>query len=183
MSYRGSIWEEEHYRFGLAGQGQADIIAGFLDQQRGVVLSAGCGPWGDKARRLSQHATHLIALDKAAECVRMLKTEVAAAGASARVSCVQADVHAMPFHDEAVDHVVALGLFAYVVDTAAVLAELKRVCRREGIIAITNSVARDPEKFRRAASDVDLRVLRESIGYCPAASGPVKQRHLLVLGR
>jgi len=44
----------------------------------------------------------------------------------------------------------------------------------------TNSVAHPIERFRRAGADVGLTLVDEMKGYCPAASGQIEERYLLV---
>jgi len=48
---------------------------------------------------------------------------------------------------------------------------------------ITNAVARSPQKFRDAAAEARLAIVEEHESYCPAASGNVKRRQLVVYER
>jgi ubiquinone/menaquinone biosynthesis C-methylase UbiE len=90
------------------------------------------------------------------------------------------DAHGLPLVDSSLDHVIGFGLFAYVTDTVRVLCELKRVCRRGGWLIITNSVSHGPQKFRDAAAELSLTIVQEHEGYCPAATGTLKRRQLLI---
>ena len=54
-------WEERHYRFGLAGAEQADIIQGHLERQQGVLLDIGCGPQGRHVTNLANFCKRVIA--------------------------------------------------------------------------------------------------------------------------
>ena len=64
MNYKDVIWEHHHYRFGLAGEGQADVIQGYLDARRGRVLYVGCGPRIEILLNVNAHCSELIAADK-----------------------------------------------------------------------------------------------------------------------
>lgn len=176
MNYKQMTWDSWHHRFGLAGEGQADVIQNVLEQDRGLVLNIGCGLDRAKLGRLAAHCDALIALDKSHGMVQRAHTD----GAVGSVAFLVADAHYLPFADGLVDHVVALGLFAHIGNTAAVLREFRRVCRQGGHIMITNSVSRPLEHYRQAGLDAGLEVVREAEGYCPAASGDIKRRYLLV---
>ena len=170
------MWQHHHHRFGLAGEGQADLMESYLERRRGRVLNVGCGPWPEKIKNLACHCDLLIVADKSTECARMVK------GAAANVIAIAADARDLPLPGEAVDHVVALGLFAYISDTRDVLSEFKRVCRPGSYIMITNAVSREPERFRLAGRQLGLEMLEDHQGYCPAASGTIKRRQLVVYG-
>jgi len=70
-----------------------------------------------------------------------------------------------------------------VIDTIRVLHEFKRVCRLGGWIMVTNSVSHSPQKFRDTAAEASLNIVEEHEGYCPAASGNVKRRQLVIYER
>ena len=63
-------WALEHYRLGLAGEGQADVIEKHLARHRGVVADVGCGPQGQHASNLARLCRWLIAVDKDPGMVR-----------------------------------------------------------------------------------------------------------------
>jgi ubiquinone/menaquinone biosynthesis C-methylase UbiE len=128
---------------------------------------------------LARHCERLLAIDKLPQCLRSVQR----GHVPANVCLCAGDAHALPLADQCVDHIVAFGLFAYVVDTISVLREFRRVCRRGGWVMITNSVSRSPQKFRDAAAEARLTIVEEHKGYCPAASGSVKRRQLVVYER
>jgi len=180
MNYKEQIWEHHHYRFGLAGEGQADIIQAYLDRKRGRVLNIGCGPSGDQIRNLAAHTNVLIAADKSPGIGNM---ERSPAVVRANICFMAADARSLCLADESIDHIVALGLFACVSpsDTSRVLSEFYRVCRVRGHLMLTNSVAHPKEKYQESCRQAGFHLLKDHEGYCPAASGNVKQRYLLVL--
>jgi hypothetical protein len=48
---------------------------------------------------------------------------------------------------------------------------------------ITNSVSRPKDKHRAAGVEAGLTLVDEAEGYCPAASGDIKRRYLLVFAK
>ncbi len=179
MNYKELIWESWHYRFGLAGQGQADIIQNFLERRRGLVLNTGCGLDGTRVARLAAYCNWQVALDKDRSMVKSAESTCSAGN----VAFVVADAHNLPFTDCCADHVVALGLFAYISDPVRVLRQFRRVCRQGGDVMITNSVSRPLQQHREAGLEAGLTVVEEMEGYCPAASGDIKRRYLVVFSK
>jgi ubiquinone/menaquinone biosynthesis C-methylase UbiE len=180
MNYKQMMWESHHYRFGLAGEGQADVIQQVLEQRGpGLVLNVGCASDGAKVARLASYCRMQIAFDKDCGMVRSAKNTCAASN----VVFLAADAYRLPFIGSCADHVVALGLFAYVVDPVLVLREFHRVTRRGGRVMIANSVSRSIELHKHAGVEAGLRLIDETEGYCPAASGEIKRRYLLVFSK
>jgi ubiquinone/menaquinone biosynthesis C-methylase UbiE len=170
------MWEHYHHRFGLAGEGQADTIQRRLESRRGRVLNIGCGPWGDKINNLAKHCALLVCADESPGCLA-----IAARGVTEpTVRLLAADVHELPFQDGCFDHVLALGLFAYVRDPTRVMAELRRICCLGGSVMLTNAVRHHREPLLESAAAAAFGVVDDIEGYCPAASGDVKRRYLLV---
>ena len=174
MNYKQMMWEDHHYRFGLAGEGQADSIQALLEGSSGLVLNIGCGPDGSKLARLASHCKRQIAVDRDLDIVRRARDRCAAAN----VAFVVADAHKLPFTDGCAEHVVALGLFAYVTDPVGVFREFRRVTKSH--VTITNSVSNPLETHKHAGEEAGLTLVDKSEGYCPAASGEIKRRYMLV---
>jgi ubiquinone/menaquinone biosynthesis C-methylase UbiE len=170
-------WEQYHYRFGLAGQGQADIIAGFLKRSPGVVLDIGCGPRGRHVTNLSALSTLVIAGDKDIRAVQCARAEHPM---PSNAIFLVANAETLPLANTSVDCVLALGLFAYVRDERAVLSELRRVTKRQGLVIVSNSVAHPKARIVEAASAAELHLLQHNEDFCPAASGEIKRRYLCV---
>jgi ubiquinone/menaquinone biosynthesis C-methylase UbiE len=179
MDYKHVIWEGYHYRFGLAGEGQADIIERYLATKKGRVLNIGCGPGGDKIKNLAGHCKSLICSDISAAAINFAR----AAETHRRVSYLVTDTRNLPIAKNTVDHILALGLFAYITDVGSVFREFYRVCRGAGYLMVTNSVAHPKEQYIEESSIVGFRLIEKQEGYCPAASGDVKRRYLLVFQR
>jgi ubiquinone/menaquinone biosynthesis C-methylase UbiE len=107
-------------------------------------------------------------------------TEARRTCAENNVIFIAADAHNLPFRNDSADFVIALGLFAYIKDQAHVFREFRRVCRPDGYVMITNSVSQPKDRHRAAGVEAGLTLVDEAEGYCPAASGDVKRRYLLV---
>src|SRR5439155_2663650 len=105
-----NLWEQHHYRFGLAGEGQADIIEKHLRRRKGWGLNIGCGPQGTQLTNLAAFCTQLVA---AGQEYGMLES-AARDRVPRNVSFVVADAHHLPFIASSFSHVLALGLFAYI---------------------------------------------------------------------
>lgn len=179
MDYKRVIWEGYHHRFGLAGEGQADVIERYLETKRGRVLNIGCRPWGDKIRNLAQHCKSLIAADVSAKAIGLAK-----AGQGHRdLSYLVTDARNLALARNVVDHILALGLFAYIRDIGGVFHEFYRVCRSAGYLMITNSTTHPKEQYIEKGAALGFRLIENQEGYCPAASGEVKRRYLLVFQR
>ena len=176
MDYKQLMWESHHYRFGLAGEGQADAIERVLRTHRGCVLNVGCGLDGRTVARLASHCHSQVALDHE---LGMLTTARSTCDTN-NVNFIAADAHNLPFRNDSVDYVIGLGLFAYINDPIHVLREFRRVCRPDGYVMITNSVSRPKGEYHAAAVEAGLTLVDEAEGYCPAASGDIKRRYLLV---
>jgi ubiquinone/menaquinone biosynthesis C-methylase UbiE len=125
---------------------------------------------------LASHCKRQFALDKHYAMVRSARSTCAAGN----VTFLAAEAHRLPFIDDCADHVVALGLFAYVIDPLPVFCELRRVARLGGHVMITNSVSRPIDRHKRAGVEAGLVLVDETEGYCPAASGDIKRRYMLV---
>ena len=174
-----NAWALEHHRFGLAGEGQADVVERHLARHRGVVADVGCGPQGQHASNLARLCRRLIAVDKDPGMVRAASLDLNAPN----ISFVAANAYDLPFTVAAFDSVVTLGLLAYITDVARLLAEFRRVVRKGGTIMLTDSVSRSEKPVLSAAEEAGLRLIEELEARCPAASGSIKRRRLFVFAR
>lgn len=170
------MWERCHYRFGLAGEGQADIIQEYLERDRGRVLYVGGGARGDPVNNLSLCCDSLVVVDRYFTSLEMVRNEARPSS----TSFVMANALSLPFSSGSFHHVLALGLFAHIRDGAHAMSEFHRVCRPKGSLMITNAVRHPEEHYRELGSGAGFQVLRAEEGYCPAASGNEKRRYLIV---
>lgn len=100
----------------------------------GDLLDVGCGP-GMFVRRVLDTRPgdfRITAVDRAPSMI----AEVAGRTAGAGVQLAVGDAEALPFPDASFDVVVAMGVLEYC-DPSAVLRELDRVVRRDGVVLVT----------------------------------------------
>jgi ubiquinone/menaquinone biosynthesis C-methylase UbiE len=178
MNYKQLMWEQHHYRFGLAGERQADLIQSYLERERGRVLNIGCGPWGDKLEALGSYCGLLVGVDISIEGTKMAKATLRASN----IALLVGEARMLPLENASIDYIVALGLFAAIPEANIlhVFLEFWRVCRPRGYVMVTNSVSRPKEHYRQCGTEAGFHVLEDAEGYCPAASGEAKRRYLLV---
>jgi demethylmenaquinone methyltransferase / 2-methoxy-6-polyprenyl-1,4-benzoquinol methylase len=105
------------------------FLVGRLPADRGHVLDVATGT-GLVAAELLRRGFRVTALDQSAE---MLATTRARLGERAEI--VEASAEALPFADDAFDHLTVTYLLRYVDDPGATLAELSRVVRPGGVVA------------------------------------------------
>jgi len=110
-----------------------DYFQGFdLDSlQSAIVLDAGCG-MGRHARQVAPFARRLIALDFS----RAIDQAKRNTDAVANVSCVQADLLALPFADQAFDVVYSLGVLHHLERTEEALRMLVRKLKVGGRLRV-----------------------------------------------
>ena len=122
-----------------------------------TVLDLGCGE-GRHAFEAYRRGASVVAVDRGSSEVattRRWLDAIAAAGeapADARAEVVRGDLTALPFPDGSVDRVIASEVLEHIPDDAAAIAEIVRVLRPGGRVAVT--VPRyGPERLCWALSD------------------------------
>jgi demethylmenaquinone methyltransferase / 2-methoxy-6-polyprenyl-1,4-benzoquinol methylase len=100
-----------------------------------VVLDVAAGTAGVSLQLAARTGARIIGLDLTEEMLRRGAQNVAAAGASGRVSLVNARAEQLPLSDASVDALTFTYLLRYVSDPQATLAELARVVRPGGTVA------------------------------------------------
>lgn len=115
-----------------------------------TVLDVACGP-GNTTRRLLQVVGAdglLVGVDSAATMLAQAVTETAAGDP---VGYVRADATDLPFVDASFDAVSCYGALYLMDDPAASLAEMMRVLKPGGRIAVLTTCARGPRPVRRVS--------------------------------
>jgi SAM-dependent methyltransferase len=122
-----------------------------------LVLDAGSG-FGRHAFELARRGYHTVALDQAADEVEATRATLAAMVETGEVEdkhvagVVRGDANALPFPDAAFDAVITAEVLEHIPDDVGALAELRRVVRPGGLVAVTVP-SWFPEKINWMLSD------------------------------
>jgi ubiquinone/menaquinone biosynthesis C-methylase UbiE len=122
-----------------------------------VVLDVACGP-GLVACAFAAVAEQVTGIDLVPAMVDRA-SEIAAESGVANVAFLVGDILPLPFADASFSIVVSRFAFHHFLDPAAVLAEMKRVCRRGGRVVVADIVA-SPDAAKAAARH-RMEVLRD----------------------
>ena len=124
-------------------RGAADSAAYLLAHLRAGMdlLDVGCGPasiTADLAERVAPG--RVVALDAAAGALEAARTTLRERGLSEQVEVTSGDVMALPFEDASFDVVHAHQVLQHLADPVGALAEMRRVTRPGGIVAVRDAV-------------------------------------------
>ena len=124
-------------------RGAADSAAYLLAHLRAGMdlLDVGCGPasiTADLAERVAPG--RVVALDAAAGALEAARATLSERGLSEQVEVTCGDVMALPFEDASFDVVHAHQVLQHLADPVGALAEMRRVTRPGGIVAVRDAV-------------------------------------------
>ena len=124
-------------------RGAADSAAYLLAHLRAGMdlLDVGCGPasiTADLAERVTPG--RVVALDAAAGALEAARATLRERGLSGQVEVTSGDVMALPFEDASFDVVHAHQVLQHLADPVGALAEMRRVTRPGGIVAVRDAV-------------------------------------------
>jgi ubiquinone/menaquinone biosynthesis C-methylase UbiE len=125
--------------------------------QGDAVLDLGCG-FGRHAFEAARRGASVVALDAGRDEVLGVRATFAAMvdagelGVETRAVAVQGDALALPFADQTFDRVICSEVLEHIPQDLGAMAELARVLRRGGTMAITVP-RRGPERINWALSD------------------------------
>ena len=124
-------------------RGAADSAAYLLAHLRAGMdlLDVGCGPasiTADLAERVAPG--RVVALDAAAGALEAARATLRERGLSEQVEVTCGDVMALPFEDASFDVVHAHQVLQHLTDPVGALAEMRRVTRPGGIVAVRDAV-------------------------------------------
>ena len=124
-------------------RGAADSAAYLLAHLRAGMdlLDVGCGPasiTADLAERVAPG--RVVALDAAAGALEAARKTLRERGLSEQVELTSGDVMALPFEDASFDVVHAHQVLQHLADPVGALAEMRRVTRPGGIVAVRDAV-------------------------------------------
>ena len=122
-----------------------------------TVLDVASGTGAVAIELVRRHGCDVVGIDQSAEMLAAGQRRVDAAGLGGRIRLEQGRAEELPFEDESFDALTFTYLLRYVDDPAAVLAELARVVRPGGTIAMLEFHV--PEgRAARAAWEAYVRV-------------------------
>lgn len=121
---------EQHYSPGRTWEATARGLFGLM--QLGDVLDAGSGD-GTMAELLAPRAKSITCLDRNEKVVKAARNRLSR---FKNVTVGAGDVHELPFGDGAFDHVMLFNVLTQVTTPARVLAEVSRVLRDKGNVAL-----------------------------------------------
>ena len=124
-------------------RGAADSAAYLLAHLRAGMdlLDVGCGPasiTADLAERVAPG--RVVGLDAAAGALEAARATLSERGLSEQVEVTSGDVMALPFEDASFDVVHAHQVLQHLTDPVGALAEMRRVTRPGGIVAVRDAV-------------------------------------------
>ena len=124
-------------------RGAADSAAYLLAHLRAGMdlLDVGCGPasiTADLAERVAPG--RVVALDAAAGALEAARATLSERGLSEQVELTSGDVMALPFEDASFDVVHAHQALQHLADPVGALAEMRRLTRPGGIVAVRDAV-------------------------------------------
>jgi ubiquinone/menaquinone biosynthesis C-methylase UbiE/DNA-binding transcriptional ArsR family regulator len=122
--------------------------------QAGVLLDVGTGT-GRMAELLASQASHVTAIDKSPEMLRIARARLQHLPA-AQVDLVQGDFTALPLRTASFDTVLFHQVLHYAQAPELALAEAARVLRPGGRIAVVDFAAHDHEELRSAHAHARL---------------------------
>ena len=123
----------------------------------GVVLDAGCG--SGRALPFLRTAVGPAGTVIGVDLTEPMLHEAGRRGRADVAGLLQADVLALPLADASIDAVLAAGLVSHLGDAAAGLAELARVCRPGGRLALFHPIGRAAlaQRHGRELTPEDIR--------------------------
>ena len=128
---------ERHYSPGRTWEALARGLIGLCDL--GDVLDAGAGD-GATAQLLAPRARSITCIDVSETLVDAARVRLAG---HANVRAEVADLHALPFADGSFDQVLLLNVLTHLRAPGGALAELARVLRPDGRLALVTMAAHD----------------------------------------
>ena len=101
-----------------------------------AVLDVATGTAAVAIELVRQHGCNVVGVDQSPEMLQVARARVAAAGLGRKIELVQSRAESLPFPDGSFDALSFTYLLRYVTDPAATMAELARVVRHGGTVAM-----------------------------------------------
>lgn len=165
-------WDTLRQLHGADEPVEAALLGRLGNGDAGHLLDIGTGT-GRMAELLADHASHVTALDKSPEMLRIARARLQSFPAG-RIDLVQGDFMALPFADAMFDTVLFHQVLHYAQEPETVLAEAARVTHKGGRIAVVDLAAHDREELRErhaharlGFSDEQMLILLTDAGFEP----------------
>jgi len=130
---------------------------------KGICLDIGCGS-GELEIALARISDlKIIGVDIDPSMIELAKKQVRAAGLSARISFVAADVHDLPFKDRFADLVVSRGSLIFWKDKVKALREIYRVLKPGGYALLGGRYLFTPPAYKVSLKELQEIVRRTGI--------------------
>lgn len=131
----------------------ADARAWVAERVRGRTLEVGVGT-GRNLELYGSRATHVTVVDQSGKMLDAARQRAEGLGLSIEV--VQADAAALPFPDASFDTVLSTFALCCVDDEVAVMKELARVVRPDGVVLLADHVESSAAVWRLGQSVLEL---------------------------
>ena len=139
------------------------------------VVDVGTGT-GFIAGGLAARAARVTGTDSSPAMLDQARTNLDGLGVD-NVDLLEAGVEGVPLPDDAADAAVANMVLHHAPDPAAMIAEMARVVRPGGTVAVTDCVAHDHEWMRTEQADLWLGFSPETMAELFTAAGLVDYEH------
>jgi ubiquinone/menaquinone biosynthesis C-methylase UbiE len=128
-------------------------------RQGGIILDVGCGPASVTASlaHAAGPGALVLGLDRSeAMLARAVRTQ-----SGPQIGFLRADAQQLPLRGETVDAVVSIGVLQFIPDPVVALAEMARVLRPGGRLAVVVPIVRHAARFWRRLPSLDPYVFTE----------------------
>lgn len=171
---RAEEWDRVRAMLGPAEKVESALLAALASEPVGRLLDVGTGT-GRIAELLADNASHVVALDKSPEMLRLARARLQRLP-SEEWELVQGNFSALPFKTQSFNTVVFHHVLHYSHTPASTLREAARVCIEGGRIVVADYAYHEREELRRLHAHVRLgftdeqmlELLSES-GFAPSA--------------
>ncbi|GGC15740.1 ArsR family transcriptional regulator [Novosphingobium endophyticum] len=167
-------WDTLRLLHGADEPVEAALLNALDGRVPGRLLDVGTGT-GRMAELLAERASHVTALDKSPEMLRIARARLQSFPAG-QIDLVQGDFMALPFAESMFDTVLFHQVLHFAQEPETVLAEAARVTREGGHIAVVDLAAHEREELRErhaharlGFSDEQMLVLLTDAGFEPQA--------------
>ena len=139
--WRDSWWNEDFLEL-MARRWRLAEVRTALD------LGCGVGHWGQRLMRWMPPDARLTGVDRQPDFLPQARARAESRGLADRCDWLEATAEALPFPDESFDLVTCQTVLMHVADPAPVLAEMRRVLRPGGLIAVA-----EPDNYATDAAE------------------------------